>query len=266
MAARLAVTGISRSRQEHAQGFLRHRRGARQTGDAGTLHVTFGDGTTRDEVSRRDVDPPGVDRRADRRKFAHSPRRTGSRSRDSRTETEPITNSEHTSRLIRTRFLLALWPWPPPPPPPPARSSPVSTNEAKRGSAQSKLDRVVDLIAEAMDSDVARSISCATTTRALCDAWPAQGGGARHPTAHGRRVGRHHRRRRPHLNLAEAVQHPAFAYRPETGEERYHSFAGVPIVRLESPIGVSLSRTRSRAATRRSRSRRFRRSPWCCRR
>ena len=40
------------------------------------------------------------------------------------------------------------------------------------------------------------------------------------------------------LNLAEAAEHPAFVYRPETGEERFHSFAGVPIVRLESPIGV----------------------------
>ena len=40
------------------------------------------------------------------------------------------------------------------------------------------------------------------------------------------------------LNLDEAAEHPAFAYRPETGEERFHSFAGVPIVRLESPIGV----------------------------
>jgi phosphotransferase system enzyme I (PtsP) len=40
------------------------------------------------------------------------------------------------------------------------------------------------------------------------------------------------------LNLAEAAEHPAFAYRPETGEERFHSFAGVPIVRLETPIGV----------------------------
>ena len=40
------------------------------------------------------------------------------------------------------------------------------------------------------------------------------------------------------LNLAEAAEHAAFAYRPETGEESFHSFAGVPIVRLESPIGV----------------------------
>src|SRR5436305_12559671 len=40
------------------------------------------------------------------------------------------------------------------------------------------------------------------------------------------------------LNLAEAAEHPAFLYKPETGEEHFHSFAGVPIVRLESPIGV----------------------------
>ena len=40
------------------------------------------------------------------------------------------------------------------------------------------------------------------------------------------------------LNLDEAANHPAFAYRPETGEERFHSFAGVPIIRRESPIGV----------------------------
>ncbi|HJP68095.1 MAG TPA: phosphoenolpyruvate--protein phosphotransferase, partial [Sphingomicrobium sp.] len=36
----------------------------------------------------------------------------------------------------------------------------------------------------------------------------------------------------------EAAEHPAFAYKPETGEEHFHSFAGVPIVRLESPVGV----------------------------
>ena len=40
------------------------------------------------------------------------------------------------------------------------------------------------------------------------------------------------------LNLAEARAHPDFAYRPETGEEMYHSFAGVPIVRRERAIGV----------------------------
>lgn len=40
------------------------------------------------------------------------------------------------------------------------------------------------------------------------------------------------------LNLEEAASHRDFAYRPETGEELFRSFAGVPIVRRESAIGV----------------------------
>ena len=33
------------------------------------------------------------------------------------------------------------------------------------------------------------------------------------------------------LSLADAQSHPNFAYRPETGEEVYRSFLGVPILR-----------------------------------
>jgi phosphotransferase system enzyme I (PtsP) len=40
------------------------------------------------------------------------------------------------------------------------------------------------------------------------------------------------------LNLAEAQSHPNFAYRPETGEEIYHSFLGVPIIRGGRVRGV----------------------------
>jgi phosphotransferase system, enzyme I, PtsP len=40
------------------------------------------------------------------------------------------------------------------------------------------------------------------------------------------------------LNLDEAAAHPAFRYMPETGEERFHSFAGVPIVRAGRAVGV----------------------------
>ena len=40
------------------------------------------------------------------------------------------------------------------------------------------------------------------------------------------------------LNLAEAASHPDFAYKPETGEEKFHSFAGVPIIRRERAVGV----------------------------
>ncbi len=40
------------------------------------------------------------------------------------------------------------------------------------------------------------------------------------------------------LNLDEATSHPDFAYKPETGEDLFHSFAGVPIVRLQAAVGV----------------------------
>ena len=40
------------------------------------------------------------------------------------------------------------------------------------------------------------------------------------------------------LALDEAQNHPAFRYLPETGEERFHSFLGVPIVRGGRTLGV----------------------------
>ena len=110
---------------------------------------------------------------------------------------------------------------------------------AKRGSAQSKLGRVVDLIAEAMGSDVCSIYLLRDNCLELFATH-----GLRKEAVHVTRlrmgeglVGTIAAEGRI-LNLAEAAEHPAFAYRPETGEERFHSFAGVPIVRLESPIGV----------------------------
>src|SRR5436305_10821609 len=110
---------------------------------------------------------------------------------------------------------------------------------AKRGSAQAKLDHVVDLIAAAMRSDV-------------CSIYLLRDNYLELFATHGlRKEAVHVTRLRMGegligtiaaegriLNLAEAAEHPAFAYRPETGEEQFHSFAGVPIVRLESAIGV----------------------------
>ncbi len=40
------------------------------------------------------------------------------------------------------------------------------------------------------------------------------------------------------LNLADAQSHPKYVYRPETGEEIYHSFLGVPIIRAGRVVGV----------------------------
>ncbi|HXC73695.1 MAG TPA: phosphoenolpyruvate--protein phosphotransferase [Sphingomicrobium sp.] len=109
---------------------------------------------------------------------------------------------------------------------------------AARGSAQAKLSKVVDLIAEKMQSEVC-SIYLLRDNKLELFATHGLRQEAVHVTklrmgeglvgtiAEGRI-----------LNLDEAAEHPAFAYRPETGEEKFHSFAGVPIVRLESPIGV----------------------------
>ncbi|PWG61031.1 phosphoenolpyruvate--protein phosphotransferase [Sediminicurvatus halobius] len=40
------------------------------------------------------------------------------------------------------------------------------------------------------------------------------------------------------INLENADQHPRFRYFPETGEERFHSFLGVPIIHYRQRLGV----------------------------
>ncbi|MES1155094.1 MAG: phosphoenolpyruvate--protein phosphotransferase [Pseudorhodoplanes sp.] len=47
------------------------------------------------------------------------------------------------------------------------------------------------------------------------------------------------------VNLSEAHEHPAFSYRPETGEEIYHSFLGVPILRGGNTLGVLVVQNRA---------------------
>jgi len=47
------------------------------------------------------------------------------------------------------------------------------------------------------------------------------------------------------VNLSEAQAHPAFSYRPETGEEIYHSFLGVPILRAGNILGVLVVQNRA---------------------
>ena len=47
------------------------------------------------------------------------------------------------------------------------------------------------------------------------------------------------------LNLSEANTHPSFKYLPETGEEIYHSFLGVPLMRGGVVIGVLVVQNRT---------------------
>jgi phosphotransferase system enzyme I (PtsP) len=47
------------------------------------------------------------------------------------------------------------------------------------------------------------------------------------------------------LNLSDAQHHPSFKYLPETGEEVFQSFLGVPIMRGGSVIGVLVVQNRT---------------------
>ena len=47
------------------------------------------------------------------------------------------------------------------------------------------------------------------------------------------------------LNLPDAQSHPSFSYRPETGEEAFHSFLGVPILRSGHTVGVLVVQNRT---------------------
>jgi enoyl-[acyl-carrier protein] reductase II len=63
------------------------------------------------------------------------------------------------------------------------------------------------------------------------------------------------------INTADARNHPNFRYFPETGEEVYHSFLGVPILREGRVVGVLTVQNRARKLYAEERSRRRRSSP-----
>jgi phosphotransferase system enzyme I (PtsP) len=47
------------------------------------------------------------------------------------------------------------------------------------------------------------------------------------------------------INLSDAQGHPAFSYRPETGEDPFHAFLGVPLLRGGRVIGVLVVQNRT---------------------
>src|SRR3954465_15510802 len=110
---------------------------------------------------------------------------------------------------------------------------------ASRASAQAKLNKVVKIIAEAMESEVC---SIYLLREGVLELFATLGlnQSAVHVTrlALGEGLVGTIAKNVSILNLAEAPSHPEFAYRPETGEELFHSFAGVPIIRRERAIGV----------------------------
>ena len=110
---------------------------------------------------------------------------------------------------------------------------------AGKTAAQAKLNQIVKIVAAELNSEVA---SVYLLRDGVLELFATQG--LAQSAVHVTRlsmgqglVGTIAARREP-LNLAEAKAHPDFAYRPETGEDDFHSFCGVPIVRRESAIGV----------------------------
>jgi len=118
---------------------------------------------------------------------------------------------------------------------------------AGSGSPQERLDRIVRIVAAEMVAEV-------------CSAYVMRAGevlelfateGLRPEAVHRTRlrvgeglVGVIAATARP-LALADAQSHPDFAYRPETGEEIYHSLMGVPILRGNRVLGVLVVQNRS---------------------
>ncbi len=111
--------------------------------------------------------------------------------------------------------------------------------------AQVRLDRLVAMVASTMVADVC---SIYLTRGAVHELFATQGlaPGAVHRTrlkeGEGL-VGLVAETKQP-LNIADAQHHERFAYRPETGEEPFNSFLGVPIVRSERVFGVLVVQNR----------------------
>jgi phosphotransferase system enzyme I (PtsP) len=111
---------------------------------------------------------------------------------------------------------------------------------AERQSAQARLDKLVSVIAANMVAEV-------------CSIYLRRAGGELElfATEGLNREAVHRTRLKPGeglvglvatsaspLNLSNAPEHPSFSYRPETGEDPFHSFLAVPIVRGERVFGV----------------------------
>lgn len=110
---------------------------------------------------------------------------------------------------------------------------------AARTNAQVKLNKVVEIIGEALSSEVC---SVYLLREGVMELFATRGlkQEAVHVTrlAPGEGLVGTIAKNVETLNLDEAAAHPDFAYRPETGEDLFHSFAGVPIVRREKAVGV----------------------------
>jgi len=122
----------------------------------------------------------------------------------------------------------------------------VSEVAARAGDLDERLQRIVEVIAERTRCDVCSvylldSKGDTLTLRATTGLDRATVGKVQMSVGEGL-SGMVMEKRAPVL-VDDAMQHPRYKYFPETGEERYHSFAGVPVVEGDRPIGVLVVQT-----------------------
>ncbi|WP_438955242.1 phosphoenolpyruvate--protein phosphotransferase [Cognatiyoonia sp.] len=122
----------------------------------------------------------------------------------------------------------------------------LQTALAEDSAGQARLDRVVALIADSMKTEVCSIYLfrdeetlelCATEGLEKASVHQTRlrlGEGLVGRTAKARKV----------INTADAPSERGFRYMPETGEERYSSFCGVPIQRLGESLGVLVVQSR----------------------
>lgn len=111
---------------------------------------------------------------------------------------------------------------------------------AEESDAQTRMDHLVEAIARNMVADV-----CSIYVRRADDVLELFATkGLKRDAVHKTRlpwgtglVGRVAREGKP-LNIQRAHEHPDFAFRPETGEDKLNAFLGAPIVRSGKTIGV----------------------------
>ncbi len=121
---------------------------------------------------------------------------------------------------------------------------------ANQAQDPKRLDRVVELIANTMVADV-----CSIYLRSEDESLLLMATRGLRPEAVGRTrmkeneglVGLVSTTARP-LRLTDAFSHPRFSYRPETGEDPFHSFLGVPILRGGRVLGVLVVQNRTERA------------------
>jgi phosphotransferase system, enzyme I, PtsP len=121
---------------------------------------------------------------------------------------------------------------------------------ANQAEDPQRLDRVVELIANTMVADVC-SIYLSGEDKSLLliatEGLRKEAVGRTRMKENEGLVGLVSATARP-LRLTDAFSHPRFSYRPETGEDPFHSFMGVPILRGGRVLGVLVVQNRTERA------------------